>query len=230
MRDVDRSLEAWEQSLCHEVEVGGLFSRNSTAHKWKAPFRSLSLRESISWRTHDLLRQSVVLYDSSHILGARILLRSAVETLAVLVYLNQMTRRVLDGKLDFHDFSDKTSTLLLGSRDSSTPYTSMNIITILKKCDSRYPGIEKMYGKLSESVHPNYEGIALGYSDVDAENHVVRYRNKWMSMYGDSHIEATRFVIEMFYYEYDEEWKEAFEKLEAWIERHDEELEKTKRA
>ena len=109
MRPVDESLAAWKQSQCQQVDVGGLFARSKIAHKWKAPFRSLSLREAVSWRTQDLLEQSVALYDAGHLLGARILLRSAFETVAMLVYLNQLTRKVLGGELSFHDFSDKTT-------------------------------------------------------------------------------------------------------------------------
>lgn len=228
MRTVDETLTSWERSLCPEVDVGGLFSRNPVAHKWKAPFRSLSLRESISWRTHDLLKQSVTLYDSDHIIGARILLRSAVETIAVLIYLNQATRSVLNGTLDFHEYSAKTAKLLLGSRDASTPHKSLNIITLLDKCETRYPGIKTLYEKLSESAHPNYEGIAVGYSDVDEENDIVHYKNKWKSMYGDSHIQAVELCISVLYGEYNEEWTDAFEKLENWIEQKDAELERTK--
>ena len=149
MRSVDESLSDWKKSLCKSVAIGSLFSRNAIAHKWKAPFRSMTLRETVGWRTQDLLEQSIMLYDSHHLLGARILLRSAFETLAMLIYLNQLTRNVLSGTLDFHEFSDKTMILLLGSRDSSTPLNSLSIITILEKCNKRYPGIKNLYEALS---------------------------------------------------------------------------------
>ena len=82
MRKIDERLAAWKASLCETVDIGGLFSRNGVAHKWKAPFRSLTLRETVAWRTQDLLEQSLLLHDSNHLLGARILLRSAFETVA----------------------------------------------------------------------------------------------------------------------------------------------------
>ncbi|WP_209316467.1 hypothetical protein [Halomonas salinarum] len=175
-----------------------------------------------------MLEQSVALCDADHLLGARILLRSAFETVAVLIYLNQITRKVLEGTLDFHDFSDKTATLLLGSRDDSTPHKSLNIVTILEKCDARYPGMRDLYAKLSESAHPNYEGMAIGYSDVDRESNVVNYRNKWQTMYGQSHLQAVELCISVFCDEYNEEWPEAFEELERWIEGNDAALEATK--
>ncbi|MFC1490345.1 hypothetical protein ACFL6K_03955, partial [Candidatus Latescibacterota bacterium] len=221
---IDEKLIAWKKTLCRQVDVSGLFSRSRVAHKWKAPFRSLSLREAVAWRTQDLLEQSVALYDVDHLLGARILLRSAFETVAVLIYLNQLTRQVLDGSLDFHSFSEKTSILLLGSRDDSTPLKSLNIITILNKCVTRYPELMELYENLSESAHPNYEGIAVGYSDIDIEKYIVNYKNKCKAIYGNSHLQMVECCISVFYDEYNGEWNDAFEKLEKWIEKHDKEL------
>jgi hypothetical protein len=230
MEKIAHALEALRTSLCQSVDIGGLFSRNRIAHKWKAPFRSLSLREGIAWRTQDLLAQSLSLYDSQHILGARILLRSAFETVAVLIYLNQLTQSVLDGSLDFHDYSRKTETLLLGSRDQSTSHTALNIVTILKKCNARYPGIESLYAALSESAHPNYEGVSVGYSKVDRENYITTYSNRWSAMHGPSHIDSMLLCLDTFVHEYNEEWTQSFELLEEWITEHDTILEQTKRS
>lgn len=113
-------LNNWQSSLCKNLPQGGLYSRNPIAHKWKAPFRSITLRECVFWRIQDLLVQAHVLYGDNHILGSRILIRSAMETLAVLIFLNQLTKKVLTNQLDFHEFSKKTSELLLGSRDKTT--------------------------------------------------------------------------------------------------------------
>ena len=228
MREIEDNLLAWKMTLCQSVDIGGLYSRNKIAHKWKAPYRSLVLRETVSWRTQDLLQQSLFLYDQDHLLGARILLRSAFETLAILIYLNQYTRKVLSGKLDFHEFSNKTSTLLLGCRDDSTPHNAINIMTVIEKCNSRYPGIKSLYAQLSESAHPNHEGICVGYSDIDRKNSTTTYTNKWKKMYGKNHIDFMKLCVATFHHEYNEEWTDAFEKLEAWITEHDTQLEATK--
>ncbi|MDI5892820.1 hypothetical protein [Halomonas rhizosphaerae] len=225
MRKIDETLAAWESSLSKSVDIGGLFSRNPVAHKWKAPFRSLSLRETVSWRTHDLLVQSLLLYDSGHLLGSRILLRSAFETVAVLIYLNQLTRKVLTGNLSFQQFSDTTSKLLLGSRDGSTSHQAINIITVIENCDKRYPGIKALYGALSESSHPNYEGASIGYSVIDKEKFVTSFSNRWASMYKANHIGSMELCITTFYHEYNEEWTDAFEKLESWVSENDDKLE-----
>jgi hypothetical protein len=229
MRQVEKLLSEWKAMLCGSFEIGGLYSRNKTAHKWKATFRSLVLRETIAWRTQDLLEQSLLLFDQGHLLGGRILLRSAVESIAVLIYLNQLTRNVLERKLCFHEFSEKTAILLLGSRDGSTLHKSLNVITILEKCNRSYPGILELYGALSESAHPNYEGICIGYADIDKDEYVVRFSNKWKLMHSERHINHIELCMETFFYEYDKEWSDSFEKLEVWIEKNDAELIATKK-
>jgi hypothetical protein len=74
-----------------------------------------------------------MLYIAPGLLGARILLRSAFETLGILVYLNQTMRNVVAGTTDFHAFSETTTRLLLGSRDKSTRYKSINILTVFRR-------------------------------------------------------------------------------------------------
>jgi len=229
MRPIDKMLAEWKASLCESVDIGGLYSRNPIAHKWKAPYRSLTLREIVAWRTQDLLEQSLLLYETNHILGARILLRSAFETISALIYLNQLTRKVLSGKLDFHEYSKKTAILLLGSRDCSTMHTAINIVTVIEKCDARYPGLKDLYASLSESAHPNYEGTCIGYSIVDKNNDVATFSNRWKEMYGKNHIQNIDLCSTIFYCEYNEEWPDVFEKLEVWIEQNDDKLEATKK-
>lgn len=204
-------------------------ARNAVAHKWKAPYRSLVLREATFWRIHDLLTQSYELHTNHHALGARILLRSAFETLAVLIHLNQITEQVLNGRLNFHTFSKKTSLLLLGSRNKTTRHEAISIVTVLTKhCEKAYPGISDLYASLSESAHPNFEGMCFGYSRVDHDNHVSEFSNNMRSMYEEKHVSAIDLCIAVFEHEYNTIWPSHFERLEAWIVANDRFLEATK--
>lgn len=228
MNTVEQNLANWKSSLMTSIPVGGLLSRNEIAYKWKSPFRIWMLREAVFWRLHDLLVQSYALYQQGHGLGARVLLRSGLETLAMLIYLNQLMQQVLDGKLNFHTFGDKTSTLLLGSRDGSTEHVAVNIVTLLEKCDKRYPGIAKLYGILSESAHPNYEGMVAGYSRIDRNEYETHFFNRWMELHGDRHLGSMELCMSTFHHEYNDVWPALMEKLEDWIEENDAELEASK--
>ncbi len=152
-----------------------------------------------------------------------------METLAVLIHLNQLTEKVLSDQLDFHAFSDKTSKLLLGSRDGTTKYDSINIMTILSHCEKRYPGILKIYATLSESAHPNWEGICYGYSKVDYDSDETNFSNNWSEMWSKKHETLMLLLMQMFQNEYNDVWPELFDRLEAWIEANDDQLEATKK-
>src|SRR4051812_47413806 len=102
---LEQILDGWRNSLCQHIEVGGLIARNRTAHKWKATYRSIVLRELVLWRFTDLLTQVAYLLRANQILGGRILTRSAIETMAILIYLNQRTEAVLKGDASFFDFA-----------------------------------------------------------------------------------------------------------------------------
>lgn len=228
MDAIEQNLAEWRASLMPSIPIAGLLSRNASAYKCKATFRCWVLREAAFWRITDLLTQSYALHRQEYGLGARILLRSGYETLAVLIYLNQLVGQVLEGKLNFHLFAQKTTVLLLGSRDDSTRHKSLNIATILGKCDKRYPGLEKLYGALSESAHPNYQGMAEGYSVVNQQEYETCFTNRWMDLHGDCHLNSLELCMYTFHHEYNDVWADRMEKLENWIVTHDASLEASK--
>ncbi len=230
MDNVAKVLDVWNSSLCKKIVLDGLISRNPTAHKWKATYRSIVLRELTFWRVTDLLNQLVALSSAEHILGARILLRSTIETLGILIYLNQKTRAVLEGKETFNAFSDITSQLMLGSKNKTTKIEAINVThTILEKwCEKKYPGIFKIYEDLCESAHPNYEGVCFGYSYVNEQDYETVFKNRWAELYGGNLGELTLEFMRVFEEEYTNVWPAEYEKLEKWLVDNDQKLESEK--
>jgi hypothetical protein len=228
MNAVEQNLANWKESLFPSIPVGSLLSRNPVAYKWKALFRVWMLREAVFWRLHDLMTQSYALYQQGHGLGARILLRSGFESLATLIFVNQLMQQVLDGTVKFDAFCDKTSMLLLGSRNNEHCPRSLNIVTVLEKCDKRYSGLMALYADLSESAHPSWEGLYLGYSKINHDEYEADFSNRWMELYGNRHLGLMELCMETFHHEYNDVWPDLLEKLEIWIETNDAELEATK--
>lgn len=224
MQEIEQALHHWESSLCKNVSLGGLYARNPISHKWKTTYRCLVLRESVFWRTHDLLTQAHRLYQAGHILGSRILIRSGIEAIATLIYLNRLVAQVLDSSLIFQEFSIRTSLLLLGSRDRSTKHSAINIMSVLDQCDKKYPGIVVMYSTLSESAHPNFEGVCFGYSRVDHAKRETNFSNNWAEMWADCHESLMKLCIMVFEAEYNDLWISQFERLEAWLVANDAQL------
>lgn len=225
MKDLEEQLSRWHDSLPTSVDVGGLFSRNNVVHKWKAPFRSLVIREALFWRMHDLGQQILLLSFQQHFLGARILLRSAIETLAIIIYLNQKTQSVLDAELSYFEFDEITIQLLMGSRNNATAKTAINILTILQKADKTHHGLVELHERLSESAHPNYDGVLYGYSELNAEEFLTTFENKWAANFGAEQEPATSFAFEVFEHEYNHAWPRLWEELELWLMANDDTLE-----
>jgi hypothetical protein len=165
------------------------------------------------------MKQAVVLQKFGHVLGARILCRSSFETIAILIYLNDQTENLITKQpnTSYDDFSKKTAKLLLGTRNKSTNHEAINILTILKKCEKKYEGIEEIYGNLCESAHPNWGGMSLGYSTIDTENYVTLFHNQWSVKYAKVQILYMNSLLDIFENEYSNVWPEKFEKLEKFI-------------
>ena len=225
-RDLDRESKLFVE--CMVIGCIRIDKRSKVAQKWKAMFRSITLRETLLYRTHDLLTQSLKLHHQAHTLGARILLRSAFETSAVLIYLNQMTNKVLNGELDFQDFDAKTARLLTGPKDGSTELDNVNIMTCLRHADKQYEGILKLFGVLSETAHPSFEGMMRGYVTIDHDEMVANFSNCWHERYGQNHLLMMQTCMVALEYEYGRVWPELYEKLEKWLEANDNKLEATK--
>lgn len=219
--DISMLLAKWGEQFPREVSVGGMLARNPTAHKWRSLYRSLVLREAVGMRLHDLLTQAHLLFQSSSVVGSRILIRSALETLAVLIHLNQITRSVLDGSCDFHIFQEKTLKLLLGSRDTSTQHHAINVLTVFDHSAKRYPDIRAMYDELSETAHPNFKGVGLGYVEINMDLHTAHFSKQKATAWNDEHFKLMEFVMRGFETEYSIVWKEQIEALELWLVEHD---------
>ncbi|OOZ44255.1 hypothetical protein [Solemya velum gill symbiont] len=221
----EQLLARWKSSLPVSVDVAGLLSRAPLAHKWKAPYRSLVIREALIWRMQDLGEQIEVLSENQFYLGARVLLRSALETLAILIYLNQKMLAVVDGKQSFSEFNDATIKLLTGSKDESTSEDAVNILTALKKAENVHEGLAALHENLSESAHPNFDGVLYGYSNSNPEKYETNFNNNWTRNFGAQQKPATTLVLRVFEHEYNQTWPAAFEALESWLEKNDAELE-----
>jgi len=216
MEKIKSILVKWQTKKVDKIELGSVFSHNP-----KAPHRSLITRELVFWRIIDLIEQVLLLEKYGHILGARILLRSAYETLGILIYLNQKTKALLDGLISYDDFDSITVRLVLGTKKSSNNIESINILTVLQQCNKKYPGIFEVYKDLSESSHPNFEGMSMGFSEIDDKKYITHFRNRWKELYSDDLEHLLLTCISAFEFEYNDVWQELFELLEKRIEKND---------
>ena len=152
-------------------------------------------------------------------------MRSALETWALLFYLNHKIDRTVFGKLSFLEFEETSKRLLMGSKDKSTPLEAFNVLTALKEADKKYSGLEQMYAEFSEAAHPNYAGVIAAYSSVDT----VAFETHFHACVADKLTAilppAAAYVFEVFDLEYNDTAR-LLQALEDWLEANDAELER----
>lgn len=211
-----KELRRWKTSLCNEISVGGLYARNPDAHKWKAPFKTLLCRELSFWRVTDLFSQAVFLVENKFILGAITILRSSLETLGLLIYLNLKIQNLIESSIDFKNFESIIDRLLLGSKSNIDQNIAVNVITILEKhSEKRYPGTWDMYQRLSEFAHPNSMGLLNAYSSFDDIEFVTDFENQLNEEGFVKLIEHDILTcMWIFETEYNNKWAENYRKIE----------------
>lgn len=84
------------------------------------------------------------------------------------------------------------------------------------------------YKGLSESAHPNWEGVCLGYSTIDSENYTTNFGNCWVENFGNAQGAIVEIIMRIFEAEYNDIWPKNFAELENWIQENDKALEASK--
>lgn len=227
MDNIRERVLSWSQSLPKEVSVGSLFSRCSIAHKWKAPFRSILIRESSLWRMSDLGNSFVQLVDSGNILASRIILRSACETAALLAYLNKKTSDLMVRKITIDEFDNVTKVLLLGGKNDGDYFDPVNVITAVTHFAKESPELLEIYNRLSEDSHPNACGMIYAYSDSNPEEFETHFKPKIANSSATRNhtIASADLIFHCYEGQYNLFWPQRFEALEQWLRDNDGELE-----
>jgi len=229
MIDIEQTLQRYQESLCPKIELGGLFARSDIAHKWKFTFLLISLREGISWRIVDILIQAYRIGCKGMTVGARILTRSALETVCLLIYMNRRMQAVVENKMSLNDFQLLTNRMFFGAKNQKEKPSPINVKRLVKESEKKYQGLEKIFDDLCETAHPNYGGICEGYIKFNRKEYETEFGIYWEERYGSQHEAAIRICIEIFEEEYNNEWGKWFEALEKWLENNDNKLERQRR-
>jgi hypothetical protein len=167
------------------------------------------------------------LLDAGDVLAARIILRSALETAALLAYLNKKTFDLLNGSVSFEDFNELTKQLLLGGKNDGDYFAPINVMTAITHFAKDHPLIQDIYARLSEDAHPNASGMIYAYSESNPQELEMKFLSKTgRSEATTNHtISAANLVFLCYEQQYNEVWPQRFEALEQWLRDNDARLE-----
>ena len=135
----------------------------------KIPFKLRVLRELILYRVSDLSDAACVHYNDCATIPALVLTRAAFETMAMLFYVKKHVEAAL-AKRDVDALDEIAMKGTFGSKDKSTPYESVNIITIISHLKKEYPTLEDTFKQLCEFSHPNCAGLMVAYEGIEEKN------------------------------------------------------------
>lgn len=170
----------------------------------KIPYKILSIREIFLHRTYDFAASSRLLFDNMRIVPAILLVRSIMETNAIIYRINDLSGNAIKSK-DPNDLDNEAMVVLCGTRDpEELEYKSKNILSYIEKIQKSYPDYKYIYDTLSEFVHPNHDGCLGAYGQVD-DKAKITYLGFDMEHNHFIHFETVRFLLlnlELFLEEY----------------------------
>jgi len=109
------------------------------------------------------------LYEKNKLISAFTLTRSALETAALLFWLDKKVGEIIKqdkvGSVD--EFLMKA---LFGSRNKGARKDAFNVLTAIKHFNKRFKRIQGCYDNLSDYAHPNFEGTLSMYAQHDQLN------------------------------------------------------------
>lgn len=135
----------------------------------KVPFKLRVLRELLLHRVSDLSDAACLHYNNDSTIPALVLTRAAFETMAMLFYLNKNVEAAHNGR-DVEALDDIAMKGTFGAKDKSTPYEAVNVLTVIRHLEKKYPGLEEMFEFLCEFAHPNCAGLMVAYHGVQEVN------------------------------------------------------------
>ena len=147
------------------------------------PFKTFSLRESLLHRISDLGSTAYNLFYEQNALSGIIITRSILETVSILYLLTDKIEKRIESE-DLELFDKYLTRLILGSKNKSSDFEAINVLSGIDSWTIKEKGIRKMYNDLSEFAHPNWWGNLAIMGKIDRNNYKLDFGKefrKWES-------------------------------------------------
>lgn len=150
-----------------EIDVNSMGGYDSVVAKY------MLARAGLLHRAFELAISADKSIENKQIVSSSLLIRALFETVSVFGYIYH---KIIDFNEDknIEKFDVCITKILYGSRDKTTEYESINILSMIDKIDKEYPNYRSTYDRLSEYSHPNFSGASLLYGSPQT-NDIVTY-------------------------------------------------------
>ncbi len=170
-------LQHMRDGCVSEVRVEGDLLRSKLAWMCRC------LEQSLRYRTVALTDGMINAWATRNPLSASILSRSLLETVALIVDVeDKITRHVTNG--DIQSLYEVLYGTSFSTRDEETIkenaiFKSINVLTLIGKMDRRAEGILSYYESVSERVHPNSGGHRGFFASLDLNEVVTKFSSDY---------------------------------------------------
>jgi hypothetical protein len=165
--DLSRLLHELHANPPKEIDLESMGGKNSIVTKY------MLARAGLLHRALELAISADKSIENRQMVSSSLLIRALFETVSVFGY---MYNKIIDfnKSKDIKQFNDDITKVLYGTRDGSTDYVSINILSMIDKIDKEYPNYRTTYNRLSEYAHPNFTGASLLYSNLQKDTQDTR--------------------------------------------------------
>ncbi len=165
--DLIQLLRELQENPPKEIDVDSMGGYDSVIAKF------MLTRAGLLHRALELAISSDTAINNKQIVSSSLLIRALFETVSVFGYMYYKMVDFNKNK-NIKEFDTNITNILYGSRNGTTDYVSVNILTMIDKIDKEYPNYRSTYDKLSEYSHPNFMGASLLYG-TPQKNKIVTY-------------------------------------------------------
>ncbi len=135
----------------------------------KIPFKILSWRETLLYRTVELSNCALNLYNNEKYISACILIRAQMETTGYIYWSHRKIQQCIDNQT-IESIDDFLMKGLFGGKDKTKIIDSHNALTAINHINKDHPDFRDNYDMLSEYAHPNHYGTFGSFTELDIDN------------------------------------------------------------
>jgi hypothetical protein len=141
----------------------------------KIAWKYAVLRQSLTYRTVDLIDATMAIWSSKRWLSSLVAGRAAIETVALVHEIEQQMRKLIDAK-DIPGLDDFAMKQLYSAKAEDylldPKFVTKSILSAVDRLDKEIPALRQYYDTLSEYAHPNAKGHHLFFGRLDEEKRV----------------------------------------------------------
>ncbi|RLA81800.1 MAG: hypothetical protein DRG78_08665 [Epsilonproteobacteria bacterium] len=174
--DLNQLLRELQVNPPKEIDVESMGGYDSIVAKY------MLARAGLLHRALELAISADNSIENKQVVSSSLLIRALFETVSVFGYMYY--KMINFNKIkDIKEFDTSITNILYGTRDGTTDYVSVNILSMINKIDKEYPNYRSTYDRLSEYSHPNFTGASLLYGspqkdaivkyDAMSSNHII---------------------------------------------------------